>query len=152
MRATIGWSWLYQDIQAKPNTYYSLEAYLRADMTVRGNAFLTLECFDADGVFLKRDWGVMNATTGWGFKSCTILTPPGTMKIRMKLAKRQGEGSVWFDNLKLVRHWISPLPWSNCLFYSSYFSIYGILVVSFLLRMILKKLVSTKKKTGRLMR
>ncbi|GAG87449.1 unnamed protein product, partial [marine sediment metagenome] len=67
-----------------------------------GNTFLTLECLDDKNKVIAREWGVVNAGSSWRLKKTQVYTPPGTLKMRIKLGKRQGEGSVWFDDLRLI--------------------------------------------------
>jgi len=106
MQATIAWSWLQQEIRAKANRNYILKAYIRSDITIPekedyANTFLTLECLNWRKKVIKRDYGIVNAASSWQLKIKEIHAPSGTRKIRIKLAKRQGEGSVWFDEVKL---------------------------------------------------
>ena len=105
MQATVGWSWLSQEITVEAERFYQLKVYARSNITVQekdyDNTFLTLECLDIEGKLIKEDYGVTNATSSWELKQNWIFTPPTTEKIRIKLAKRQGEGSVWFDDVSL---------------------------------------------------
>ena len=107
IQATLAWSWLSQEIPVKSERNYVLRAYVRSDMGILEkkdyyNTFLTLECLDKKNEIVQRNWGIVNATSSWELKENTIFVPPGTRKIRMKLAKRQGEGSVWFDEVELM--------------------------------------------------
>ncbi len=150
MRATVNWSWLSQDIPVKSKTYYTLKAYLRSDITIPekedyANTFLTLECLDEEYQVVKRVWGITNATLLWQSRETVIFTPPDVWKIRIKLAKRQGQGSVWFDGLELVRHRYPPHLWGDKPFLVFYFSLYAILVF-LLLRMLFKKSAAPKAK------
>jgi len=143
MRATVNWSWLSQDIPVKPKTYYTLKAYLRSDITIPekedyANTFLTLECLDEEYQVVKRVWGITNGTLLWQSRETVIFTPPDAWKIRIKLAKRQGQGSVWFDGLELIRHRYPPHLWGDKPFLVFYFSLYAILVL-LLLRMLFRK-------------
>jgi len=143
MRNAISWSWLSQGVPARPKTYYTLRAYLRSDITIPekkdyANSLLTLECLDKNNELLKRAWGVTNATLLWQPREHTIFTPPETSKIMIKLAKRQGDGTVWFDGLELTRHRYPPHLWGDKPFFIFYFSIYALLALS-LLRLIFKK-------------
>ncbi len=143
MRATVNWSWLSQDIPVKPKTYYTLKAYLRSDITIPekedyANTFLTLECLDEEYQVVKRVWGITNATLLWQSRETEIFTPPDAWKIRIKLAKRQGQGSVWFDGLELTRHRYPPHLWGDKPFFVFYFSLYAILLF-LLLRMVFRK-------------
>jgi len=106
MQATVGWSWLSQDVRLKPERHYLLKAYVRSNITipdkVKGeDTFLTLEYLDWKGSLIERDYGIVSAASSWEEKIRQIYTPKGTKKVRVKLAKRQGEGSVWFDGLEL---------------------------------------------------
>jgi len=107
MRATVAWSWLWQDVPVRSKKGYRLRAYLRSDIEIAGetdyeDAFLTLECIGLwKTQVLRRDYGIVNATPSWQLMERDIYAPPGTRKIRIKLAKRKGEGSVWFDNIEL---------------------------------------------------
>ncbi len=143
MRATVDWSWLSQDIPVRSKTYYTLRAYVRSDITIPEkedyyNTFLTLECLDEEYEPIERVWGITNGTLLWQPRETVIFTPPETRRIRIKLAKRQGVGSVWFDNLELIRHRYPPHLWGDKPFFIFYFVIYAILALS-LLRMIFKK-------------
>jgi len=151
MQATVAWSWLSQEIPVRPKTYYSLKAYVRSDIAIPDkadyyNTFLTLECLDKENKLIKREWGIANATFLWQLKENSIFTPPETKKIRIKLAKRQGGGSVWFDDLEMIRHRYPPHLWGDKPFYIFYFSIYAILVLSLLRMIFRKKATSARKK------
>jgi len=107
IQATVAWNWLWQDVPVKAERYYTLSAYVRSDIVSSekiedGNAFLTLECLNDKNKVIAREWGVVNAGSSWGLKKTQVYTPPGTLNMRIKLAKRQGEGSVWFDDLRLI--------------------------------------------------
>ncbi len=106
MQATVGWSWLSQEIRVKPDKYYLLKAYLKSDIPISGeggggNAFLGFDYLDRKGQVIEGDYGIINTTYFWQQEIQQIYAPPETNKIRVKLAKRQGEGSVWFDELEL---------------------------------------------------
>jgi len=106
MQATVGWSWLSQDVSVKPERYYLLKAYIRSDMPLPEegkyeNAFLALECLSKKGEVLKSDYGIVGASSSWREEMRQIYAPPGTSRLRVKLAKRQGEGSIWFDDVSL---------------------------------------------------
>lgn len=106
MKATVGWSWLSQDVPVEAKKYYLLKAYIKSDITASSktnyqNAFLTLECLDEHNKVISREWGAVDAKNLWQLKRVWIYTPGKTNKIRVKLAKRQGEGSVWFDEVEL---------------------------------------------------
>jgi hypothetical protein len=103
----VAWSWFWQDVPVKAERYYTLSARVRSDIASSekikgGNTFLTLECLDDKRKVIAREWGVVNVGSSWKLKKTQVYTPPGTLKIRIKLAKRQGEGSIWFDDLRLV--------------------------------------------------
>jgi len=149
MQATVSWSYLLQEVAVRSKSYYVLKAYVKSDIIIPGeenyqNTFLTLECLDKDNKVISRNWGIVNATYFWQLKEVDMATPNHTRVIRIKLAKRQGEGSVWFDNLKLVK-----LPsylrfpffrkiLKDKLFLISYMVIWCILIL-FLLRVSFKK-------------
>lgn len=139
MRATVTWSWLSQEILVKPKTYYTLVVYLRSDIAIPENTFLTLEYLDRDNKVFKRKWGVVSATSSWQIKEDLVLTSLETRKIRIKLAKRRGEGSVWFDQVELIKHRFYTRPWGDKPFYVSYFSIYAVLFLSFFLKVSFRK-------------
>ncbi len=108
IQATVAWSWLWQDVPVKAEKYYSLSAYVRSNIVSSknikdGNTLLTLECLNDKNKVIAREWGVVNAGSSWGSKKTHLFTPPGTLKMRIRLAKRQGEGSVWFDDLRLIQ-------------------------------------------------
>jgi len=108
IEATVAWSFFSQEIKAEAEQSYILRAYIRSDITITGkedfdNTFLTLECLNWRKKVIRRDYGIVNATASWQRKVQQIYTPKGTRKIRIKLAKRQGEGSVWFDDIKLTQ-------------------------------------------------
>jgi len=112
IQATVARGWLWQDVPVKPERYYALSAYVRSDIGFSekikdGNTFLTLECLSDKNKVIEREWGVVNAGSSWELKRTRIYTPTGTGKVRIKLAKRLGEGSVWFDEAKLIE---SPMP------------------------------------------
>ncbi|MFQ6066847.1 MAG: O-antigen ligase family protein [bacterium] len=107
MQATVAWSWLWQDVPVEAKKYYTLSAWVRSDIvpskkTGDGNTFLTLECLNDENEVIAREWGVASAGPSWVLKKTHIYAPRGTQKIRIKLAKRQGQGSVWFDDLRLI--------------------------------------------------
>ena len=111
VQATVAWSWLWQDVPVKAERYYTLSAYVRSDIVSSekiedGNTFLTLECLNDKNKVIAREWGVVNASSSWELKKTQVYTPLGTLKMRIKLAKRHGEGSVWFDDLRLIE-WAS---------------------------------------------
>ncbi len=114
LKATTAWSWFSQEIKVEPERYYLLEAYVRSDATIPekedyANTFLTLESLNWRKKVIQTDWGIVNATSSWQLKENLIFTPPGTRKIRIKLAKRQGEGSVWFDEVKVINVSSGPI-------------------------------------------
>ena len=106
MQAAVGWSWLWQEVPARPGKYYTLKAYLKSDIVIPTktdyeNTFLSLECLNEKGEVIKSEYGIVNASSSWEQKMRQIYTPAGTVRVMVKLAKRQGEGSVWFDNIEL---------------------------------------------------
>lgn len=106
MQAAVGWSWLWQEVPARQRKYYTLKAYLKSDIVIPTktdyeNTFLSLECLNEKGEVIKSEYGIVNASFSWGQKMCQIYAPAGTVRVMARLAKRQGEGSVWFDNTEL---------------------------------------------------
>jgi len=106
MKATVGWSWLSQDIRVRPDRYYVLKAYVKSDIALKGeegkdNAFLRLECLDKENQVIRTDYEIITATSFWQQYMRQMYAPQGTNKIRINIAKRQGEGSIWFDGLEL---------------------------------------------------
>jgi len=106
MQAEVGWSWLWQEVPARQRKYYTLKVYLKSDIVIPTetdyeNAFLSLECLNEKGEVIKSEYGIVNASSSWEQKMCQIYAPAGTVRVMAKLAKRQGEGSVWFDNIEL---------------------------------------------------
>lgn len=113
MRASVASSWLSQEVPVKPGTTYLLEAHLRSDITSSRNTALTLECLDENNGVLKREWGVATAISSWQVENNLIFTPPDTRRIRIRLTKREGEGSVWFDEVKLIETPMRSIPNSS---------------------------------------
>ena len=106
MQAAVGWSWLWQEVPARQRKYYTLKAYLKSDIVIPTktdyeNAFLSLECLNKKGEVIKSEYGIVDASSSWEQKMRQTYTPAGTVRVMAKLAKRQGEGSVWFDNIEL---------------------------------------------------
>jgi len=106
MQATVGGGQLWQEVPARQNKYYTLKAYLKSDIVVPTktdyeDTFLSLECLTKKGEVIKTEYGIVNASCPWQLKIREIYTPAGTGRVMAKLAKRQGEGSVWFDNIEL---------------------------------------------------
>jgi len=100
------WSWLSQEILAKPQQYYSFTSYVKSDIRVEKktdyqNAFLWLDYLDKEGKVIKEDFGAIFAVSSWRLYGRVVLTPAKTKKIRVKLGKRLGDGSVWFDGIEL---------------------------------------------------
>ncbi len=143
MQATIAWSWLWQDIPARPKKYYVLRAYVRSNIIVvgkedRDNAFFSIECLGENGKVIKQTYQTFNANSSWEQEEGAIWTAEGTENIRIKLAKRQGEGSVWFDDVELVKQRIMANIFKDKGFFIFYISLYLVLGIS-LLRLVLKK-------------
>jgi hypothetical protein len=107
IQATVAWGWLWQDVAVKPERHYTLSAYVRSNIASSENTFLTLECINDKGEVITRKWGTVNTGPSWELKETQLYMPQGARKIRVKLAKRLGEGSVWFDQIKLIG-W--PIP------------------------------------------
>ncbi len=103
MQATVSWSYLWQEIPVEPEKFYRLKARVKSDIEAGENALVTLECRKEDGTVVGREYGVINAVSSWQLEENSILTPKDTRKIRIKLAKRRGEGSVWFDGVELTK-------------------------------------------------
>jgi len=106
LRASKAWSWLSQEISAKPEQYYSFTAYVKSDIRVEKktdyqNTFLWLDYLDKKGEIIREDSGAIYAVSSWRLYGRVILAPAKTEKIRVKLGKRLGEGSVWFDGVEL---------------------------------------------------
>jgi len=106
MRASEAWRWLLQEVPAKPEKYYSFTAYVKSDIGVARktdyqNTFLWLDYLDKEGKIIKEESGPIYVASSWGLYGRVILTPTKTEKIRVKLGKRLGEGSVWFDGIEL---------------------------------------------------
>jgi len=140
METTQSWSWLWQDVPVKPKKWYTLEAQVRSDITFRvrqikrdyENTFLTLECLNKDGRVIRREWGNTMAFPLWHKRETSVYTPEGTRKIRMKLAKRMGQGRVWFDDVRLIRSsWLEHFS-PEKLDKTFRFTMWGLVVVSFL--------------------
>ncbi|MEA2016493.1 MAG: hypothetical protein U9O59_07320, partial [Actinomycetota bacterium] len=153
-RATTSWSWLKQEISIKSGKCYALEAYIKSDIIMLEedyyNTFLTLECVNGKNEIVSRNYGIVNATSSWQLKEALIYAPRGAKKIRIKLAKRKGEGSVWFDDVKLIeKPWYLKMKFvrkalKDKLFFIFYGCVYLILIVS-LLRILLKRESRVKK-------
>ena len=108
LKATVAGSWLSQEVRVKAKTAYILRAYVRSDIRAPEreddyNTFLTLECLDWRKRVIKRAMGMVNVASSWQLRENTVSTPLGTIRMRVKLAKGEGEGSVWFDELKLTQ-------------------------------------------------
>jgi len=106
MQTTVGWSWLWQEVPARQNKYYTLKAYLKSNIVITTktdyeNTFLSLECLNEEGEVIKSEYGIVNAPSSWQQRVRQIYALAGTVRVMAKLAKRQGEGSVWFDNIEL---------------------------------------------------
>ena len=155
MQATVGWSWLSQEIRVKPDKYYILKAYLKSDIPVSGengggNAFFGFDYLDVKGQVIEEDYSIINTTSFWQQEIRQIYAPPKTNKIRVKLAKRQGEGSVWFDEFEIVKlTWYMKSAFLQRIaedkpFFIFYFSVYFILLL-LLLRLILKRQPFSKR-------
>ena len=144
MQATESWSYLWQEVPAEPEKFYRLRVSVKSDIEAAENALLTLECRKEDGTVIATKYGVINATSSWQLQESSILAPKDTRKIRIKLTKRQGGGSVWFDGvelkklssymrIKFLRAIAEDKP-----FFIFYFLIYALLFFA-LLKIVLKK-------------
>ncbi len=83
MQATIGWSWLSQDIPVRPDRYYIIKAYVRSDMSLtaeeqKDNTLLGLECLDAKNEVIRSDDVIISAPSFWQQEMRQIYAPPGT--------------------------------------------------------------------------
>jgi len=99
MQAAVAWRFLSQEIKVEGEKSYILRAQVKSDITITGkedydNTFLTVECLNWRKKVIKKDYGIVNAIASWQKKVQHIYTARGTRKIRIRLAKRQGEGSV----------------------------------------------------------
>jgi len=106
LRASKAWSWLSQEISAKPEKYYSFTACVKSDIRVERktdyqNTLLWLDYLDKEDEVIKEDRGPIYAVSSWRLYGRVIQAPAKTEKIRVKLGKRLGEGSVWFDGIEL---------------------------------------------------
>jgi len=106
MRISAAWSLLSQEVPAKPEQHYSFTAYVKSDIKVERktdyeNTILWLDYLDKEGKVIKEDSGAVYAVSSWRQYGRVILAPAKTEKIRVKLGKRLGEGSVWFDEVEL---------------------------------------------------
>jgi len=118
MQTTQSWSWLWQEVSVKPRRWYSVEAQVKSDIIMEGkgdyeNTFLTLECLDKDDRVIRTEWGIVTAFPKWEKRENRIRAPESTRRIRVKLAKRLGEGSVWFDDVRFVEVPYLKLPKEN---------------------------------------
>jgi len=118
MQTTQSWSWLWQEVFVKPKRWYAAEVQVRSDIIVEGkgdydNTFFTLECLDKDNRVIRTGWGIVTAFPRWDIRENKIYAPQNTRKIRIKLAKRLGEGSVWFDDVRFMEVPYLKLPKEN---------------------------------------
>jgi len=118
MQTTQSWSWLWQEVSVRPERWYTVEAQVKSDIIVEGkgdydNTFLTLECLDRDDQVIKTEWGIVTAFPQWGKRESKVYAPETTRRIRIKLAKRLGQGSVWFDDVRFVEVPYLRLPKEN---------------------------------------
>jgi hypothetical protein len=149
MQGTIAWQWLWQTIPARPKSFLTLRAHLRSDITTARevdyeNTIIGLVCIDGEGNVVKKEERTMVAPSSWRENEVAIYTPAGTTAVKIMLAKRLGEGSLWVDDLqmrrlpsylriRILRAFLEDKP-----FFIFYFSVYLILVIS-LLRVVLKR-------------
>ena len=138
MKADQSWSWLSQEFLVRGERWYTLEAEVKSDIMLgeklegNENTFLTLECLDKEDNIIKREWGIVTAFPLWHKRETKIYAPGNTRKIRIRLAKRKGEGSVWFDGVKMKERlfFADELPEKLTPVVSFFF--YSLLVFSFL--------------------
>ena len=148
LKATASGSWLSQEIPAKPETEYVLRAYVRSDISIpdkeeHHNTFLTLECLDGKGQTIARKWGILTAFPLWHRIENRIYAPENTERVRIKLAKRRGQGSVWFDDVRLVERLFLTESFPRRLTLLFNILMYFLLVLSFL-----TVIIKTRSKTG----
>ncbi len=139
METIQSWNWLWQDVPVRPRKWYILEAQVRSDITFRvrqirrdyENTFLSMQCLDKDGRVIRTEWGNTMAFPLWHKRQTSVYTPEGVTKIRVKLAKRVGQGRVWFDDVRLIRssslEHFSPKKLDK----TFRFTMYGLVAVSF---------------------
>ena len=155
MEATVSWSFLSQEVPVRGKSYYLLKARIKSDIIIPKkedyqNTFLTLECLDKNNKVISRNWGIVNAVSSWQLREVAIGTPEGTKLLRIKLAKRQGEGSVWFDDVELVRlpSYMRIYLVRKILQDKPFFIFYGIIYFTLfflLLRMVIKELIQKRR-------
>ena len=149
MQATVGWSWLSQEIPVKPEKGYTLRVYSRSDIIIpreEGNwsTFLALECLNKEREIIENNMIQLNISYSWKPHIISIHASENTEKMRIKLAKRKGGGSVWFDNLEIVKlTWYMKSTFLHRIaedkpFFIFYFAVYLALLIS-LIRIILKR-------------
>ena len=153
METIQSWNWLWQDVPVRPRKWYILEAQVRSDITFRvrqirrdyENTFLSMQCLDKDGRVIRTEWGNTMAFPLWHKRQTSVYTPEGVTKIRVKLAKRVGQGRVWFDDVRLIRssslEHFSPQKLDK----TFRFTMYGLVAVSFLV-IILRRALKSKSR------
>jgi len=142
-KATVAWSWLSQDIPIKPRTYYVLRAYVKSNVIIFDqedvdNGFFVVQCLNGKDEVISEEYGTFNAGLSWEQKEVSIFTAEGTEKLRVRLAKRQGEGSVWFDDVEITKNPFLVNIAKDKLFLIFYICLYLTLLV-LLLRAVLKR-------------
>jgi len=120
-----------------------VRAYVKSNITVFGkedvdNGFFLLQSLNLKDEVLREEYGTFNADLSWKQKEASILTAEDTEKLRIRLAKRQGEGSVWFDDVELMKYPYLANIAKDKAFFIFYICLYLTLVV-LLLRVVLKK-------------
>jgi len=143
MKATVPWSWLSQDIPIKPRTYYVLRAYVKSNVIIFDqenvdNGFFVVQCLNGKDEVIREEYGTFNAGLSWEQKEVSVFTAEGTEKLRVRLAKRQGEGSVWFDDVEITKNPFLANIAKDKLFFIFYIFLYLTLLV-LLLRAVLKR-------------
>jgi len=148
MQGIVPWQQLWQLIPAKAKSFFILNAHLRSNITAEGadnlNAVMFLMCLDSKGELIKQEEQAMVASFSWQEREISVYTPDNTTAVKIVLAKRLGEGSLWVDDLqvrqlpsylriRILRAILDDKP-----FFIFYFAIYLILVIS-LLRVVLKR-------------
>ncbi len=133
----------------KSKRWYVLEARVKSDtmltdrMEGKENTFLTLECLDGKGQAIARQWGIVTAFPLWHRIENKIYAPENTEKVRIKLAKRRGQGSVWFDDVRLVERQFLTETFPRRLTPLFKILMYFLLGLSFLI-----VIIKTRSKTG----
>lgn len=104
--SSVAWSFLTQTLAARPNHLYDISVRLRADVPPgpgeEGNAFAWLDGLDARGRIIQTDYGICHATRAWTEFQRHIVAAEQVRSWRLRLAKRGGAGTVWFDRASVL--------------------------------------------------